>query len=469
MIHLEEQIDAAGRIADVFRYVADFANIEQWDPGVISARKVTPGPVGVGTAFDLACAFFMFSFPMTYEVVAYDPPRKIVLNGRGDTIAVTDAIHFSETPNGVRIRYVLDLTAERDHPLLRALLGAYVRRIGKRAAGGLANAFNAPRGLPEMRRIDLLMDRAVLPGMLSFSKYGYLWRKKSWPPMTDALTGRTAVITGATSGIGKCAALACARLGAKTVIVGRNADKVDSVRREITAETGAPGVRGEVADLSLKKDVRSLAERLMRTEPFIHILVNNAGALFDDRRETAEGVERALAVNLLGPCLLTALLLPKIIAGAPARIINVSSGGMYTQRLAADDLGFERELYDGEKAYARAKRGLAVLSAIWGKRYGPQGVAVNAMHPGWVDTPGINRALPRFSRRTRRILRTPAQGADTIVWLAAAREAATAGGGFWFDRRPHTPYVFPDTRETEEERRRFIAALESLAGTGLTP
>ena len=175
------------------------------------------------------------------------------------------------------------------------------------------------------------MDAAIAPG---FTNLGYKVRKRSWTPITERLDGRVVVITGATSGLGKAAASQLAGLGAELVLVGRNPDKTERVVAEITAASGNQQVRHEIADLSLMKEVRGLADRLLEGEPSIHVLVNNAGVLFNERSTTAEGIESTLATNLLSHFLLTNLLIPRLVASAPARIINVSSGGMYSQRIS---------------------------------------------------------------------------------------------------------------------------------------
>jgi hypothetical protein len=130
-----------------------------------------------------------------------------------------------------------------------------------------------------------------------------------------------------------------------------------------------------------------------------------------------------------------------------ARVVNVLSGGMYTQKIHVDDLQSKNGTYSGSVAYARAKRGLMILTEEWARRWAKDGIVVNAMHPGWADTPGVLEALPEFHRVTERVLRTPEEGADTIVWLAAATEAGKVSGEFWLDRR-HLKHVLPGTRET---------------------
>jgi NAD(P)-dependent dehydrogenase (short-subunit alcohol dehydrogenase family) len=206
-------------------------------------------------------------------------------------------------------------------------------------------------------------------------------------------------------------------------------------------------------------DVRALAERI---EAPIHILVNNAGVLLPTRTETVEGIETTFATNLLGHFLLTNLLVPKL--AASARIINVSSGGMYAQRISVGNLQNTRGAYDGSKAYARTKRGQVILTELWAGALAPRGIVVHAMHPGWADTPGVSTSLPRFYRLTKPLLRSPAQGADTIVWLCAADEAGRSTGKFWHDRTPRPTHRFARTRETAEEREALWSELCRYSG-----
>jgi NAD(P)-dependent dehydrogenase (short-subunit alcohol dehydrogenase family) len=278
-----------------------------------------------------------------------------------------------------------------------------------------------------------------------------------------SLRGKTAIVTGATSGLGQAAARQLAELGGRVVLIGRNPDKAAAVQQEIIAATGNPDVTVEIADLSLLAEVRQLARRLLEQESRINILVNNAGVLLNERSVTAEGIETTLAINLLAPFLLTNLLLPRLKQSAPARIINVSSGGMYTSGIVVDDLQYQQGDYNGSMAYARTKRGLVILTELWAERLKDSGVVVHAMHPGWADTPGVESSLPLFHKLIKRLLRTPEEGADTITWLAASREAGKVSGYFWLDREPHITHVLPGTQESAEDRQRLWAALAQLA------
>jgi short-subunit dehydrogenase len=135
---------------------------------------------------------------------------------------------------------------------------------------------------------------------------------------------------------------------------------------------------------------------------------------------------------------------------------------MYASGLALDDLQYEKTSYDGNRAYARAKRALVTLTEMWAEQLRNSGVVVHAMHPGWADTPGVAGSLPGFHKITRPFLRTADEGADTITWLAAAEEAAKVTGLFWLDREPHTTHVFPGTLPSPQERQALWDALERL-------
>ena len=299
--------------------------------------------------------------------------------------------------------------------------------------------------------LDSLLDQSLL----GYTALGHRWR--DLPPVEVDLEGRTALITGATSGLGRSTAESLARLGAQLILVGRNPEKTARVAEAIIGASGNSNVRTEIADLSLMAEVRALAARQQAP---IHLLVNNVGVLLPERRETQEGLETTFATNLLGHFLLTELLIDKL--EAPARIINVSSGGMYTQRIRVEDLQMERGRYDGTVAYARTKRAQVILTEIWAERLRDRGIVVHSMHPGWADTPGVSDSLPTFYKLTKPLLRTPEQGADTIVWLCASPKAARTTGLFWHDRKPRPTHRSKRTEETVEERKALWDRLSSM-------
>jgi NAD(P)-dependent dehydrogenase (short-subunit alcohol dehydrogenase family) len=283
---------------------------------------------------------------------------------------------------------------------------------------------------------DALLEASVVG---SFTRIGYGARRRlfAWaPPDALPLAGKTFVVTGATSGIGRAAAGMMAAGGARVCVVGRDPARTERTREELSGE-----VEAELADLSLVGETRALAARIAARHDRIDALVLNAGVLLHGYTVTAEGNETTFATHLLTPFLLTQEL-------PAARVIFVASGGMYTQRLDVAALDPGPAGYDGTTAYARCKRAQVALAEELTRRQ--PGIAINAMHPGWADTRALREALPRFSRMLGPLLRTPAEGADTIVWLAAAIEAAAFRGEFFLDRRPRAKHRLRRTRRPDE-------------------
>jgi len=276
--------------------------------------------------------------------------------------------------------------------------------------------------------------------------------------------GKVVLVTGATSGLGLAAAEGFARLGATVRLLARSEQRGERARAEIVAQSQNSDVQVSLCDLSDLEAVRRFAERFSAQTPRLDVLVNNAGALADERTLSAGGIELTFATNVLGPFLLTNLLVPLLQKSKPARIVNVSSGGMYTQRIHLDDLQMAHEDFDGPTAYARTKRAQVILTELWAEKLRGTGVVVHAMHPGWVDTPGLKSSLPRFYALAKPLLRTPQEGADTILWLGAAPEPARSSGGFWHDRRQRPAHRVPWTKQTPQEHERLWAECERLSG-----
>ena len=313
------------------------------------------------------------------------------------------------------------------------------------------------------RMVDTVVDTALeLPVAPSFSRLGHDIRSRvaRWRDLSrDDLTDRVVVVTGPTSGLGLATARFLAATGATLVLVGRNRDRTERVRSELVATTGNDRISVVLADMSDPVAVRSAASEILTAQPAIHVLIHNAGALHAERRETAEGTETTIAAQVIGPFLLTSLLFERLRASAPSRVITVSSGGMYVTPLDVAHLEMGED-YRGTEQYARAKRAQVTLSELWAERFAESGVRFHTMHPGWADTPGVAESLPTFRKIVGPLLRTPEQGADTIVWLSADdREPAHTNGLFWHDRRPRSTHRLPSTRraDTPAERARLWA------------
>jgi dehydrogenase/reductase SDR family member 12 len=298
---------------------------------------------------------------------------------------------------------------------------------------------------PLARAVDATLEASVV---LSFSRIGHDVRSHlaSWRPVTELDgRGRTVVVTGANSGLGYATARALLRSGARVVVLVRSAEKGERTVAALTGEVGGdPQVTFDTADLTDLAAVRDVAARLRAEHPRIDAVVHNAGAMFDERAETGDGLERTYQVHVVAPQLLTSLLLPALAASAPARVVTVTSGGMYTQKLEVDQLG-SPDGYRPSIAYARAKRAQVTLTEQWQRRFGGHGIDFHVVHPGWALTPGVETSLPGFRRVAGPILRDPDQGADSIVWLTLAPEAGP-GGRLWLDRRPRRTHKVPWTR-----------------------
>jgi NAD(P)-dependent dehydrogenase (short-subunit alcohol dehydrogenase family) len=307
--------------------------------------------------------------------------------------------------------------------------------------------------------LDTALDRALI----GYGNVGWIARRAWWPPdpAPHALRGRVAMVTGAKTGIGRAATTGLARLGARVHMVVRGREEGEAVRAEILRAVPGAELVVDECDVSLMASVRAYAAAFHGP---LHVVVHNAGVMPGERQTTDEGNELTLATHVLGPHLLTGLLRGALAADPPARVIWLSSGGMYPQRLRVDDLQYEHGTYRAKSAYARTKRMQVVLAEEWARRLDGEGVTVHAMHPGWVETPGVKRWLPVFRALTRPLLRTPEQGADTAVWLAAAGEPLHASGAFWHDRRRRSTHYVARTRETSSERRALWEACRRLTG-----
>lgn len=299
---------------------------------------------------------------------------------------------------------------------------------------------------------DGLLDPTIL---FSFDQTGFVRHRVGFNPADTAvdMTGRTCLVTGANSGLGEATARALAERGATVGLLCRNPERAEAARIRIIDSTGNPTVFCATVDLSCPDSIRDAAAALPVDS--IDVLVNNAGVLLNARSEAASGLETTLATNLIGPLALTAALLPKLRKGTNARVIWVSSGGMYSRKLDLGDLESPPEPFDGVRAYAQTKRAMVVLSGQLAAALEPDNIAVHCMHPGWAHTPGVERSLPAFFRVTKPILRTAETGADTAVWLSVCDRAHGQSGRFWFDRRERPTHLLPGTKASADTEERL--------------
>ncbi|OPX09243.1 SDR family NAD(P)-dependent oxidoreductase [Mycobacterium sp. AT1] len=311
--------------------------------------------------------------------------------------------------------------------------------------------------------LDAALDRSVL---LGYSKIGSGVRRLWWPadPAPSSMAGKRVVVTGATSGLGEAMATSFAELGATVHLLGRNPDKVKRSADVIRGAVPGSVVIDEVCDVGDLDTVRAWTDDLSGRVDALHGLVHNAGAMPKRRDETPQGHELQLACHVLGPQVMTERLLPLLRNAGGASIVFVSSGGMYSAPLSTGDIESTRGDYDGVRVYAKTKRMQVVLADAWARRLATSDVRVESMHPGWAKTPGVAEALPTFQRLTGPILRDPADGGDTAVWLVATRPSSQSPH-FWHDRaqRP-TTFGWQRTQDAAAVAR-FLDAVSEMTDT----
>ena len=261
--------------------------------------------------------------------------------------------------------------------------------------------------------------------------------------MADApvMAGKSVLVTGGTSGIGKATAAGLAALGARVGITGRDPARTEAVAASIRATPGSPVVDGFAADMSAQAGVRRLAAQVLDTYPRLDVLVNNVGGFWAHRHVTADGLEHTFALNHLAPFLLTSLLLDRLVASAPARIVTVSSGAHARGRIDFDDLQGERD-YSGQRAYSQSKLANVMFTYELSRRLDGTGVTATVLHPGVVRTSfgAEDQAayLAVMIRAVRLFMKTPAQGASTPIYLASSPQAQGITGRYFVNRKPKT-------------------------------
>lgn len=330
-----------------------------------------------------------------------------------------------------------------------------------------------------MNKLKLLLGALAFYGRFfcSFTAIGFHVRRLFWRRFQPDFRGQHWVVTGASAGIGRHIALAAARAGASVTAVARASTKLD----EVVATARAEGLQLQAAtcDLSSMADVsRWLVERgavansgvTTNAAPGqttaaafqrVDVLVNNAGVMLDEHSLTAEGLEASFATNLLSHYRLTTGLVAAGLLPSTAVVVNMTSGGAYHVPLSTAMLDVtDAARYNGTYAYAFHKRAQVVLSEYWRTQWNAEGRRSYVLHPGWVDTPGVKRSLPRFRAALKRVLRDEAAGADTALWLAATKPAQPIGEHLWFDRKARAAHVAASTRVSRDTPETLVAYLE---------
>lgn len=290
---------------------------------------------------------------------------------------------------------------------------------------------------------------------IPFSRIGFK-RRVGRGGLDADFSGQRWVVSGATGGIGRAIALGAAARGATVLALGRDGRKLDALAKEAT---GAGRIQPVPVDLSLMRDVARAAGEIAIAGP-VDVLVHNVGVMCHDYLQTAEGLERGFATNLLGHWVLDQGLRRGGALHEGSAILSMSSGGMYGAALDLDALQApDASSHDGFTAYAQHKRAQVELTHYWNS-LGPGQPRAWVMHPGWVDTDGVRSALPGFRKVFQSVLRTAQDGADTALWLAATRP--DTGEGIWLDRHRDSEHAFGFTRNGASAER-LVAALTKAA------
>jgi NAD(P)-dependent dehydrogenase (short-subunit alcohol dehydrogenase family) len=256
--------------------------------------------------------------------------------------------------------------------------------------------------------------------------------------LDPAMTGKTVLITGGSGGIGRAAAIGLASMGARVGITGRDRARAEEAAAAIARASGNPAVDVFVADMSSRAEVRRLAAEVLASYPRLDVLLNNVGGFWAHRHVTADGLERTFALNHLAPFLLTNLLLERLTASAPARVVTVSSGAHSMGRIDFDDLMGERK-YSGQQAYNQSKLANVMFTYELARRLEGTGVTANALHPGMTSTgfgaEDTARGWGPIISVMRLFMRSPERGAETSVYLASSAEVDGVSGRYFADSK----------------------------------
>jgi NAD(P)-dependent dehydrogenase (short-subunit alcohol dehydrogenase family) len=271
---------------------------------------------------------------------------------------------------------------------------------------------------------------------------------------TWTVQGRTVLVTGATDGIGRETARELARRGARVIVHGRDSRRAEAARRDIRQSTGSDDVAAVTGDFTSLRQVRSLADEVRSLTDRLHVLVDNAGVYQARRHLTEDGLETTFQVNFLAPFVLTNLLLDLLLAGAPARVVVVSSAVHQRVGLDMEDLQGERR-YDGYTAYGLSKLADLLFTYELAERLGGTEVTANALHPGAVSTKLLHAGFRASGGLS------PREGARTAVYLAASPDVQDVTGGYFVDERPASS---SPTSYDRALRRRFWELGERLGG-----
>lgn len=464
-VSVQQQILIQKPLSEVYPHLLDPMLLPVWNPFVLEARPLGAEAGGPASPYFLRMRVGWREFSLNLNLIRREeggPLGAIELHGRGDRFKVIERYRLHEEKPGESVRLDYELTLRvprRPAGLLAPLLRRYAERVLDHLKKGLEGAPSRWESSPWQK----LSDRLLIPAIFGLSRSGYAWQKSRWTAVLRPLEGKRILITGATSELGMAAARGLARRGAELILVARHEKKLRHLSELIQAESGQKP-RLEFANLSLMREVLALSRKLRDEGRPLHVLINNPSKLPTRRIITSEGLELAFANGLLGPFLLGEELRPVLELGQPARLIQVTSAALYAQALHPEDLESEKADYGPLRVYGRLRRALLDLGEVWARRWSAESIAVHNVCPGLVQRLGPLPGLPEnWSAALGDFLRSPEQGVDTLIWLAAAPEIQGTSGLFWFDRRPRPTALVPGTRSRPERQEELYQKLLGYA------
>jgi NAD(P)-dependent dehydrogenase (short-subunit alcohol dehydrogenase family) len=351
---------------------------------------------------------------------------------------------FVIAPGG-ELRFEYRSVAAGDHASPEAIEAA----LDESAEGVAESDASASAFAPALNALRPALDASPF---FSFDRVGFQRHAAGFDPadLEVDLYGRRCLVTGADAGMGYETALALADLGADVVLLGPDRARGVETAKAIREATGNRRVESFELDVSDFESIDRAIEFLAK-DP-VDGLVHAADAFVRERIETLDGLELDFATHAVGPHRLTKGLASALEASDDARVVWVSSGAMLTRRLNMADPNWLDRDYDGVVAWAETKRAQVVLAELWAEAFDGTSVRVNAMHPGWTDTLAVRQSLPFLHKLAKPLLRTSAEGADTIIWLVASPALEGRTGRLFFDREVVRTHWLPTTREDPEDR-----------------
>lgn len=449
-MHIERHIEIKSSIPLVFKYVADFSNIFEWDSSVVEASRQELSPIQKGSSFFLKYAIAGLTHDVEYKIIEFEENKKVCLQGQAEIFTATDVIEFSPSESGTNVRYVADIELKSKwqdkafQPVMEKIADNVVLKLKK----ALESEPYAEK--PQVKNLNPLSIpfRFTTPG----------WKRAKQSFLATPFSPKHILITGATSGLGRSAAFTFAGKNCDLTLIGRSEQKLLQLEQELKQQGYAQKPRIYLCDLQNASETKQVAQKICQESTKIDVLINNAGALFSEPKEI-NGTERTTIINLVAPWILCHELYP-VLKESKGCIINVVSAGMYGAALDLEKLIQPEQNFSGARAYANAKRGTAAFSEYLNHQWQPSGVRIHSMHPGWAHTPGVETSLPTFYKWTRRFLRTPFAGADTMVWLAMTNPST--GGQLWFDRRIQPMHISNSTLKKQPPIKELITLLDTI-------